>query len=258
MARDSSAHLVALGREGRLLADAARGALDRPVPACPGWTVASVLGHLGRVYRSVTAHVATRAEAPVPAEAIPRPPEGAHVLAWFVQAHTAAVEALSGIAADEAVWTWSDDKTGGFYHRRMANETLIHRIDVEQAVGSLSPVDLDHACDAIPELYEVLLPFALTRRAQPLPGGSLHLRCTDGPRSFTVGATDGRIVLVEGLERADAPVLDAPVLDAHVLDAHVAGPAGDLVRYVWNRGRSDAVVIDGDEAVASAWVALAP
>lgn len=248
MARDSSAQLLALGREGRLLADAARGALDRPVPACPGWTVASVLGHLGRVYRSVTALVVTRAAAPM-AETVPRPPEGAAVVAWFEQAHTAVVEALAGIAPDEEVWTWSDDHTGGFYHRRMANETLIHRIDVEQAVGALSPVDPAQAADAVPELYEVLLPFALARRARPLPAGSLHLRGTDGPAAWTVAAVDGRIVLRDGSEHAR---------DAGPGDAHVVGPAGDLVRYVWNRGRSDAVAIHGDEAVASAWVALAP
>ena len=65
----------ALEREaGRLIA-AAWGGLGRPIAACPGWVVADVVGHLGRVYRSVTDIVSNRL-VDQPATRVPKPPSG--------------------------------------------------------------------------------------------------------------------------------------------------------------------------------------
>ncbi|WP_436786184.1 maleylpyruvate isomerase N-terminal domain-containing protein, partial [Yinghuangia sp. YIM S10712] len=36
--------------EGRRLAESAAAGLDTPVPSCPGWTVADVVGHTGSVF----------------------------------------------------------------------------------------------------------------------------------------------------------------------------------------------------------------
>ncbi len=51
---DPASLVRATEREGQTLVEAGRAGLDAPVPTCAGWTVADVLGHLGRVYRSVS------------------------------------------------------------------------------------------------------------------------------------------------------------------------------------------------------------
>src|SRR5579871_870983 len=47
---DKATYLDAFHREAAALAAAARGGLDAPVPSCPGWTVATLLGHLTGIY----------------------------------------------------------------------------------------------------------------------------------------------------------------------------------------------------------------
>ena len=73
---------AATEREGRALLAAAKSGLDAPVPACPGWVVADVLGHMGRVHRSV-AGILERGTRDLPQEEIPAPPPGDAVVAFY-------------------------------------------------------------------------------------------------------------------------------------------------------------------------------
>jgi uncharacterized protein (TIGR03083 family) len=57
----------AVGREIAAFADLVRGAdLAQPVPTCPGWTLADLVRHTGRVHRWATHIVRERATAYVP------------------------------------------------------------------------------------------------------------------------------------------------------------------------------------------------
>jgi uncharacterized protein (TIGR03083 family) len=241
---DTARLLVALRSEGELLVESARADLTAPVPACPGWTVADVAGHLGRVYRSIHEIVATRAAEP-PTTPVPKPPAGPDVLAFFTDGHERLVELLADTDPDVPVYTWGDDRSVRFYVRRMAHETSVHRIDVERAVGrTTTPVDADVAADGLDELYAVVLPFGLRRRPGTVaPGGSLHLHRSDGPGEWTLELVEGELRVGHVHGKATAAV---------------RGPASALFTFAWNRGTSPGLEVFGDAGVADAWAGLAP
>ena len=58
---------------------------------------------------------------------------------------------------DHAATWWPPDQTVGFWLRRMAHETSIHRRDVESAVGAETPVAPDLAVDGIDEVLALML-----------------------------------------------------------------------------------------------------
>jgi len=235
-------YLGAIEREGQLLAKAGERSLGAVVPACPGWTVQSVLVHLGRVYRSVTEHVVARSTEMIPFAKTPSP-DGFDVVSWYREGLDSMLEALRGIDPNEPVWSFSDNKTAGFYFRRMAHETAMHRFDAEAATGTPAPFDGDMAADGIAELYESVLPAGLVRRKVTLPSGSLHLHRTDGDGEWMIKAVDGTIVLTHEHGKGDAAV---------------RGSASDLFVFAWHRGLPHTLQFFGDEAVARAWAALAP
>ena len=242
MPLDKDIYLGAIEREGQLLLKAADGNLGGIIPACPGWTVETVLVHLGRVYRSVTEHVTTRSPEMIRFAKTPAP-DSFEVVAWFRESQALLLDALREAASSDPVWTWSDDKTVGFYQRRMAHETAMHRYDVEAASGTPTPFDGDIAADGIAELYELVMPFNLARREVTLPSGSLHLHRADGEGEWMIKAVDGAVTVTHEHGKGDAAV---------------RGPASDLFVFAWHRGLPDTLQIFGDEAVARAWAALAP
>jgi uncharacterized protein (TIGR03083 family) len=237
------AYVAAVRRDGAALMAAGRQGLDAPVAACPGWTVGTILGHVGRVYRSVSLHIERRATEVIPSSEIPRPPAGEDLHEWYASGLERVVAALGGIDADEPVWSWSPQQNGAFYHRRMAHETAVHRWDAQAAHGNAQPFDSDLAADGIDELYRLLLQNPARGPITNLPTGSLHLHRTDGDGEWTVRNVDG--VIVTTVEHGKG-------------DAAVRGTASDLLVFAWNRGVPESLVIFGDDTVARAWSALAP
>jgi uncharacterized protein (TIGR03083 family) len=213
------------------------------IPACPGWTVQTVLMHLGRVYRSVAEQVRTQSTEMIRHANTPAL-ESIELIAWFREGHADLLDALRAAQPTQPAWTWSDDdRTAGFYFRRMALETAMHRYDAEAAAATPVPFDTDLAADGVAELYEVVLPITLRRREVTLPSGSLHLHRSDGEGEWMLKATEGTIAVTHEHGKGDAAV---------------RGPASDLFVFAWHRGLPDTLQIFGDEAVARAWAALAP
>ncbi|MEO5838441.1 MAG: maleylpyruvate isomerase family mycothiol-dependent enzyme [Acidimicrobiales bacterium] len=242
MPLDKDVYLGAIEREGQLLINAAEGNLGGIIPACPGWTVQTVLVHLGRIYRSVTEHVTTRSLEMIPFEKTPSP-DSFEVLNWFRESHALLLDALRDADPSDPVWSWSDDKTAGFYLRRMTHETAMHRYDAEAASVTPTPFDGDIAADGIFEFYESIMPTNVARRGVTLPSGSLHLHRSDGEGEWMIQAVDGAVAVTQEHGKGDAAV---------------RGPASDLFVFAWHRGMPATLQIFGDEAVARAWAGLAP
>ena len=242
MPLDRDIYLGAIEREGQLLLKAADGNLGGIIPACPGWTVQTVLVHLGRIYRSVAEHVASRSTEMIRFEKTPSP-DSFEVINWFRESQGLLLDALRNADPSDPAWTWSDDKTAGFYQRRMAHESAMHRYDAEAASGTPAAFDGDIAADGIAEFYEIVMPFNLARRDVTLPSGSLHLHRADGEGEWMINAVDGAVAVTHEHGKGDAAV---------------RGPASDLFVFAWHRGMPDTLQIFGDEAVARAWAALAP
>lgn len=241
-AMDPATYLAAIDRDGRAVLDAGKAGVDAPVPTCEGWTVGDVLGHLGRVHRSVADIVERRART-APSTPVPAAPQGDAVVGFYEEGWRRMHAALAAVDPDEPVYTWSDDQRVGFYLRRMAHELAIHRVDAELAHGEPGELDADLAVDAIDELFEVVLPFSVRRRGTSLPAGSLHLHRTDGDGEWLVRTEDDRLVVTHEHAKGDAAV---------------RGAAGDLLLFVWNRGRPERLQVFGDEHVAAEWARLAP
>ena len=243
MSIDRAVYQQALRSDGEAIAAAGRRDIDAAVPSCPGWTMHKLLAHVGRVYRSVGRHVAERATEMIPADEIPRPPEGDAIVEWFEEGHRFVSEALAGADPDEAVWTWTGQSTMAFYFRRMAHETAVHRWDAEVAFGSPGPIDSDLATDGVSELFEVVLPFAVANWDMNLPDATLHLHRTDGDGEWLLANDGGRIQVSHEHAKGDAAV---------------RASGTDLLLLSWERIGLNSPGVDtfGDADAARAWFAL--
>jgi len=225
-------HVTALRREGALLADAAeRAGLEAPVPSCPGWTAADLVWHVGEVHdfwrRIVEQRVTDRTEV---SRELERPPDD-ELVAWYRDG----LERLAGVleAADPstAVWTWTPEKHAGWVRRRMAQETVVHRVDAELAGGQVSPVDPALAVDGIDEFFQFWTPDR-AKDAAPLDG-SVYLHATDAEGEWLVTATGEQLRVTRGHAKGDAAA---------------RATASDLLLLLWRRGHGE-VEVHGDQAV---------
>jgi uncharacterized protein (TIGR03083 family) len=94
------------------------------------------------------------------------------------------VDAIRAADPRTPVWSWADDHSVGFWARRMAHETAVHRADAELALGREFTLEADLAADAISEWLGVLsLPQTLEYRPELAElrgqGEILHLHSTD-------------------------------------------------------------------------------
>jgi uncharacterized protein (TIGR03083 family) len=181
-------YLRALSAQSTLFAEALAGVdLQTPVPTCPGWTLHRLAEHLGQAHRWATA-IVTQASVlpPDPRElalgSAPEDPEGLGV--WFREGAGELVDAIQVADPQSPVWSWADDHSAGFWARRMAHETSVHRADAVLALGREFTLEPDLAADAISEWLGLLsLPQAVQRRPELAElrgeGQILHLHSTD-------------------------------------------------------------------------------
>jgi uncharacterized protein (TIGR03083 family) len=217
------------------------------IPSCPGWDTSDLLFHLARVQGFWATIVRTR-PAPVDRDA-PEPRRAASydaLLAHFDESHAALVAELEAADPADVAWTWSTEQTVGFTIRRQAHEALIHRLDAEQAAGTVTPLDPGLAADGVRETLEVM--FGSTPPWGEFHPLSQHVRvdCTDtGDATWvqlgTLTGTDP--ATGETLDEGDIRVVDDPGVEP---DAVVAGPAGALDAWLWRRGDDGSIVVHGD------------
>lgn len=222
---DHLAHLTAdLDRVSRVL-DAGPD-LDTRVAACPDWALRDLVLHLGRVHRWATSVVAT-GERSRPEDAPVRDEE---LAGWFADGGRALLAALD-VDPRQPCWGFGPQQDVGFWQRRQAQETAVHRVDVERCVGDASPLDDALAEDGIAEVLEVMQPRQVALgRAEP-PTGSVELVSTAGSRwelgaGASVGAVTGPpaelLLLLWGRALRTSPALQV-VGDLDALDAVLGG-----------------------------------
>jgi uncharacterized protein (TIGR03083 family) len=224
-------YVATIGTEADALVEAAtRAGLDATVPSCPDWDVAALLAHIGRVHRWAAACV-ERGEPVSPDELPASPPAGARP-AWVRDGAAALVAALRRPATD-STWTWYPDGTVGFWQRRQAHETGMHRVDAELASGPPAPIPAGLAADGIDELL-MLLPARPNAPSLTGDGETLHLHCTD---------VDGEWLLRIGAAGPEVERIHAKG------DVAARGRASDLLCVLSRRLDPDRVEILGDRAV---------
>jgi uncharacterized protein (TIGR03083 family) len=219
--------------------------LDRPVPACAGWTALDVLAHLGVIHRRL-ARMLVDGEAYRPLREQPPPPPADEVVAWQRQMSHAMVDALRTVDLDAPTTAWFAPAVGRDWLRRMMHEAAVHRWDVESAVAAAAPTPLDPdvAVDGVDELFEVFAPMldAATWTDALPAGASVHLHATDAPGEWYVVAG------AEGLG----------VTHEHAKgDVAVRGPASDLLLLLWGRRSPADVEVFGDRDLLDGVLATA-
>jgi uncharacterized protein (TIGR03083 family) len=231
--------LNALARDGEVFANVCGDAdLAAAVPGCPGWDIADLVYHLGRVHHFWRTIVAEQRDTWEGYEQ-PERPADTDLIAWYRDGLRAVVATLTAADPTHPNWTWSTDKTAGFVIRRIAHETAIHRWDAEAAAGLDTGVEPHLASDGIDEF---LMWFAdEAAEGTPPPGGSVHLHCGDVPGEWTV------VLNAEGtydIERAHAKG-----------DCALRGSASDILLALWRRRPSSSIDVVGDADVAVRFLA---
>ena len=130
---------------------------------------------------------------------------------------------LRDVDPGAAVWTWGTDRTAAFYLRRAHQETIIHRVDAELALGDRTPVPADDGLDGLEEL--------------------LAARDKEGLlKSFTritKQCWDEKVTIGEG-------------------DAAVRGTGEELLLLMWGRRGLEGLEVFGDADIVAEWARLSP
>lgn len=221
-------------------------ALDTPIEFLGDWQVRDLVAHLGAVYSMVIANVQASGSELVRPGAEAKAPEDDTIVAWFAERRETLLSTLAAADAEAPTATFAGPQTNGWWMRRMAHETGVHRWDADAAIVGVAdtpPIDGDLATDGINEYLTVSLQVSTSRPNRLYPPESLHLHRTDGPGEWMlVGNGEGSVTITEEHGKGDAAV---------------RGSASNLQLWMWNRPVTD-IEIFGDEAVAAAWRALAP
>jgi uncharacterized protein (TIGR03083 family) len=230
---DRARYLELLDVEGQRLRQSAEGNLAAAVPPCPGWTVADAVAHTAEVYENKIACIELAGARPDPWP--PAWPDDRDPVAWFADAHGRLLHILRTTDPGAASWTWwPPDQTAGFWIRRMAQETAVHRADVQSASGAVTPVDSDLAQDGVDEVLIMMLAGDWSDAVQPGSTGTV---------AVTVRDTTWRILL-----RPDTVHVDQEGGDS---DAQLTGAPSDVLLWLWGRRPDSAVDITGDQATAA-------
>lgn len=181
-------YLDALTCQAALFAAALPGAdLRQQVPTCPDWTLHRLAEHVGQAHRRVTAIITRRATtAPAAGElgAVAAPEDTDDLGTWLRDGAGELVHAIRAAGPQTPVWSWSDDHSVGFWARRMAHETAVHRVDAELTLGREFALEADLAADAISEWLGLLSSVKAVEVRPELvalrgEGQILHLHSTD-------------------------------------------------------------------------------
>ena len=239
MSLDYTAHLRS---DGEKMTRAVARDLDAHVPTCPKWNVAKLTIHTGGHHRWVADAIRKRGTPPDE----PGKPglRGDALVEWFRAGWTELADLLDTVDDSEPAWTWSRDQRAGFWRRRTALETLVHRYDAENAVGDPTPLDPELSADGIDEVVFVMM----GEGTYDGPGLRLALDPSDTDARWVVDLVDGRPPKAEVVASSIAPRVDVTV----------GGPSSNVLLFLWGRYGAEKVELDGDDDAKAAlgrWIA---
>lgn len=183
----------------------------------------------------------------------PWPPDlsGEKPLAALDSAYAALSAEFAAREPTQSAITWYEpEQTVGFWIRRMAQETVIHRVDAELALGEpIAAIPADLASDGVDEVLVRFLSYGSREWAEDF-GDSL-------------ADCDGRAVLVTAgadrwLVRLTPRGVDVtPGGGPEEAAATVSGDPVEVLSWLWRRVDRGAVARDGDPALlAKLWQLL--
>lgn len=223
-------------QESEAFLAAARAGLDVDVPSCPGWQVRDLVLHLGAVHDFHGRHV-VRGSAEPPSRDRQLPDrDDPELLTWFERGVDRLLTALQQLPPEAPAWNFAPHtpQVVGFWPRRMALETAVHRWDAQSARRDAHGFDLPVAVDGIDEVLTVMRPARLAHTPAEVTG-VVAVRLTDSATSWTVRLEPTSV----------RPVTDMP-------DAVLEGTASEVLLVLWGRVPLASLSLAGDETLLAA------
>jgi uncharacterized protein (TIGR03083 family) len=215
--------------------------LSAPVPPCPDWQVRDLIEHVGRIYRWVRGHASrgttSRPEPGARELPIELPPDDG-LIAWWDGEYQQLMALLTELDPQMPAWHWAPaPKLAGFWHRRMAHETAVHRWDAQMAVGQVEPVETRLAVDGVAEVLDSWLP-AERRKGPADRSGMVQLVATDASHEWFVRLRDTGVALLDTDTWLDH--------DEHHTRVLARGTASDLLLALYGRVPFEMLETSGD------------
>ncbi|MEU7745662.1 maleylpyruvate isomerase family mycothiol-dependent enzyme [Nonomuraea sp. NPDC049158] len=222
-----------------------------PVPTCPKWTLADLVGHVGGTQRMVAMLVGEQMTEPSRAYAgyVPGPTDSGQWRAWLSDGTAEARQAFASVADDTPVWDPSGGTAGvRFWSRRLFGEACVHRADAAAALGMRYELASELAVAAIDDWLEMMTSRGYWENrpgfADAMRGGGQILRfhATDAPGEWVVRREPDMIVLERAHTKADVVV---------------RGPAVELLLVISRRRPLDmapTLESQGDRALLDHWI----
>lgn len=211
------------------------------VRACPDWSIADLVWHLGEVHWFWGTIVETRATDSDDVEKLkpPRPDGFADLLAFGRSQADRLLSILEQNDVATGVWTWAQndsDHTVGFVRRHQVQEAAVHRWDLQDAAtnGAADPIAAEVASDSIDEFLAITMPWSINEK-KPLRG-TVHIHCTDTAGEWFIGS-DGRVEPIHAKG-----------------DVALRGTASDLLLTIYKRLPIDTIEVIGDDQLGRGFV----
>ena len=217
--------------------------LNAQVPTCPGWTVTDLVRHVGQVYlhKAEVMHTGAWPDPWPPAETVTEAP-----IALLDRGYAAVTHAFSRRGDTDRSATWhAPDQTVKFWIRRMAQETVIHRLDAELAAHSIEadPVPVDLAIDGIDEVLRLFLAYHVKSWPEEFTEAFAGVKpCTVRVAVTGPAPAEWLVRIGEGTVTIDAPAGDG------IADGVVQGGAEEVLRWLWGRELTP-LPVEGDAVV---------
>ncbi len=241
-------HIMAVGREAKLFAEAARnGGLEPDIDSCPGWNMRDLVRHLIEIHLWAAAHVAQPHDKPwvddLAELAVFWPdlaifwPDDSDLIGHYLQTNANLVDALESAPPDVESFTFLPAPSPlAMWARRQAHETAVHRYDAESAAGIATAFDPIFASDGIDELLSAFAPRTKAFPIESTKRMSVHTSDTDDHWQMTLGP-DGIIT-----SREEGPA-----------EVTLSGDAQDLYLALWNRGDDSNLTVNGEAELLETW-----
>jgi uncharacterized protein (TIGR03083 family) len=156
-----------------------------PVPHCPGWTLRDLVLHLGGVHRWATTIVRTGSPAEQDDAA-----DVDDLSSWFAAGAEELIAELAAADPSAPCWSFTRERNVGFWLRRQALETVVHRWDAQSAIGEPAGIDPVLAADGVAEVVTLMTPRQVAMERIPRLPLTVLLQAIDTGDDWALG--DGR------------------------------------------------------------------
>jgi uncharacterized protein (TIGR03083 family) len=252
-------YLSHLATDYQRLAEVSAGHLADRVPTCPDWTVDDLVRHVAVVYlHKVECMRLNASPDPWPPDLSAEP-----ALDLLARAYGSLAGELGTRGPDTPAATWyGPDQTVGFWRRRMAQETVIHRIDAELAAGAPTQSIPDElAIDGIDEILAIFLAWACEQWpedfAEPLSKGDGAVLVSADSASWLVSWDSGGVQVTRA-HTATAPIAAEPEQGglSAAAQAVVSGTPESVLRWLWRRAGDEVIEVSGEASKVAQMRAL--